>query len=95
MAENGGKREGAGRKPKADELKLIEQLDAILAPESLWASIATLIESNKDIQAMKLWVQYRYGMPKQIVDNNVNLINNTPIAQDELNQAKQTFENEL
>lgn len=70
--ENGGRREGAGRKPKVDELKLIEQMDAILVPDALWEKVANLINAN-DIQAMKLWVQYRYGMPKQVVDNNVKI----------------------
>ena len=70
--ENGGRREGAGRKPKVDELKLIEQMDAILVPSTLWEKVADLIKAN-DIHAMKLWVQYRYGMPKQVVDNNVKV----------------------
>ena len=29
-ASNGGARQGAGRKPKADEAKLVERLDAII-----------------------------------------------------------------
>jgi hypothetical protein len=29
-ASNGGARQGAGRKPKADEAKLVERLDAIM-----------------------------------------------------------------
>ncbi len=55
----------AGRKPKADEIKLIEQLDSILAPEILWENVAQLITDKKDIQALKLWISYRYGQPKQ------------------------------
>ncbi len=69
---HGGTREGAGRKPKADEIKLIEQLDNILVPDSVWQALAELV-SDKDLQAIKLWLQYRFGMPKQTVDNNVNL----------------------
>jgi hypothetical protein len=30
--EHGGAREGAGRKPKIDEIKLIETMDAVKAP---------------------------------------------------------------
>lgn len=78
--ENGGKREGAGRKPKISELKLIEQMDAILVPESLWLKVAELIE-EKDMQAIKLWVQYRFGMPKQTVENNLNLQSGFPTLQ--------------
>jgi len=55
----------AGRKPKADEIKLIEQLDTILAPDILWENVAQLITGKQDIQALKLWISYRYGQPKQ------------------------------
>jgi hypothetical protein len=55
----------AGRKPKADEIKLIEQLDSILAPDALWENVAQLITDKQDIQALKLWISYRYGQPKQ------------------------------
>jgi len=55
----------AGRKPKADEIKLIEQLDSILTPDALWENVAQLITDKKDIQALKLWISYRYGQPKQ------------------------------
>ncbi len=55
----------AGRKPKADEIKLIEQLDSILAPNVLWQNVAQLIIGKQDIQALKLWISYRYGQPKQ------------------------------
>jgi len=55
----------AGRKPKADEIKLIEQLDSILTPDALWENVAQLITDKQDIQALKLWISYRYGQPKQ------------------------------
>jgi len=55
----------AGRKPKADEIKLIEQLDSILAPDILWQNVSELITDRQDLQAMKLWINYRYGQPKQ------------------------------
>lgn len=66
----GGKREGAGRKPKADELKVIEQMDAVAAPRALWEKVWFKVEEG-DIQAMKLWAQYRFGMPKQSIDANL------------------------
>ena len=58
-----------GRKPKADEIKLIEQMDAVLVPESVWMALGEKVESG-DTNAIKTWLQYRYGMPKQIVENN-------------------------
>ena len=71
--ENGGARPGAGRKPKADEIKLIEQMDAVLAPIEAWQALATKVESG-DVNATKTWLSYRYGMPKQIVEQtNLNV----------------------
>jgi hypothetical protein len=67
---NGGARPGAGRKPKADEIKLIEQMDAVLVPEAVWVALATRVELN-DTNAIKTWLQYRYGMPKQVVENTI------------------------
>ena len=69
---NGGAREGAGRKPKADEIKLIETMDAILIPESVWSSLAEKVESG-DTNAIKTWLSYRYGMPKQTIDQKTEL----------------------
>jgi len=69
---NGGAREGAGRKPKADEIKLIDTMDAICVPDVIWAKLAEKAESG-DTNAIKTWLSYRYGMPKQTVDANTNL----------------------
>jgi hypothetical protein len=70
--QNGGKREGAGRKPKIDEITLIESMDAVLVPKVAWEKLAVKVKEN-DVQAIKTWLSYRYGMPKQTVDNNTNL----------------------
>jgi len=67
MATRGGKREGAGRKSKADELTLIESMDAILVPEKFWAAVA-LNAVEGDGASQKLWASYRFGMPKQAVE---------------------------
>jgi hypothetical protein len=64
---HGGKREGAGRKPKADEIKLIEQMDAIAAPHEAWEKLWELCKSG-EIQAVKTWIAYRFGQPKQSID---------------------------
>jgi len=69
---NGGKREGAGRKPKIDEITLIESMDAVLVPKEAWEKLAVKVKEN-DVQAIKTWLSYRYGMPKQTVDNNTNV----------------------
>ena len=74
MASDGRKNNGghstkgyAGRKPKADEIKLIEQMDAVLVPEKVWAKLAELVQA-KDAQAIKTWLSYRFGQPKQVMD---------------------------
>jgi len=64
---NGGARQGAGRKPKADEIKLIEQMDAIAAPELAWKALWNKCQEG-DVQAVKTWLNYRFGMPKQAID---------------------------
>jgi hypothetical protein len=42
MGQNGGARPGAGRRPKADEIKIIEQMDAIAVPRG---GVASSLES--------------------------------------------------
>lgn len=70
---NNGGNKNAGRKPKADEIKLIETMDAVLAPIEAWQALAAKVESG-DVQAQKTWLSYRYGMPKQIVEQtNINI----------------------
>ena len=61
----------AGRKPKADEIKLIEQMDSIAAPDKVWKALFDKVQEG-DTQAIKTWLQYRFGMPKQVIDQNNN-----------------------
>ncbi len=62
----------AGRKPKADEIKIIEQMDAVAAPEHAWKALWNKCIEG-DTQALKTWLGYRFGMPKQAVDNTVTI----------------------
>lgn len=57
----------AGRKPKADEIKIIEQMDTIAVPAKAWEALWLKCEEG-DIQAIKTWLNYRFGMPKQMID---------------------------
>lgn len=69
---NGGAREGAGRRPKADEIKVIEQMDAVMVPEKVWESLSKRVKEG-NTNAIKTWLQYRFGMPKQIIEQtNIN-----------------------
>ena len=66
---NGGARKGAGRKPKADEQKLIENLTPMnaLALQSLQKGL-----EKKEQWAVKLFFEYFYGKPQQRVDVTTN-----------------------
>ena len=68
MSKHGGKRKGAGRKPKADEVSMIENMDATKAPIEVWEKLAGRIDDG-DTQAIKTWLSYRYGQPRQTVDH--------------------------
>jgi hypothetical protein len=71
MGKNGGARPGAGRKPKVQEIKIIEQMDAIAVPEKIWGALLRKCEEG-DTQALKLWLAYRLGLPKQQIDITSN-----------------------
>jgi len=68
----GGARDGAGRKSKAEEQSLIEKLTPLepLAFEAL----TNALNDGKD-WAVKLFFQYNFGMPKQTIDNKVEVSN--------------------
>jgi len=71
MGQNGGARPGAGRKPKIQEVKLIEQMDALCVPDQIWKALLYKCEQG-DTQALKLWLSYRFGLPKQQIDVTSN-----------------------
>ena len=66
---HGGKRIGAGRKGKAEEQKLIENLTPMnsMALESLEKGL-----EKKEQWAVKLFFEYFYGKPQQRVDVTSN-----------------------
>lgn len=65
---HGGHRQGAGRKSKAHELKLIEKLSPMegIALEKLQAGV-----TKGDFQYLKLWFEYYFGKPQESI--NVDL----------------------
>ena len=67
---HGGVREGAGRKPKADELKLIERLDKIIDKDEALQTLAKM--AKKDFRALQLYLNYRWGKPKEKMDITTN-----------------------
>ena len=66
---NGGARQGAGRKPKADEIKLIERLDSIIDKDEAVGKLGELVTKG-DIRALQMYLSYRYGKPKESIDLN-------------------------
>tara|TARA_R100000654_G_scaffold29325_1_gene54010 strand:+ start:589 stop:846 length:258 start_codon:yes stop_codon:yes gene_type:complete len=69
MNTHGGKRAGSGRKAKAEEQKLIENLTPMndIALESLKKGL-----EKKEQWAVKLFFEYFYGKPQQRVDVTTN-----------------------
>jgi len=75
---NNGGNKNAGRKPKADEIKVTEEMDAVLIPKAVWQALAEKVKEG-DGQCIKTWLSYRYGMPKQSTDittngDNINIL---------------------
>ena len=66
----GGARDGAGRKSKAEEQSLIEKLTPL---EPLAFNALTEALNAKKDWAVKLFFQYNFGMPKQVVQQDTNL----------------------
>ena len=71
LSKNGGARVGAGRKPKIQEIKVIEQMDAVSVPNVIWEALLQKCKEG-DTAALKLWLSYRFGMPKQQLDITTN-----------------------
>jgi hypothetical protein len=67
----GGPRPNSGRPPKIQEVKLIEQMDALAVPEQIWNALLFKCQQG-DTQALKLWLSYRFGLPKQQIDVTSN-----------------------
>lgn len=64
---NGGARKGAGRKPKSYEVDLSLMMDGVLDPEVVLKSLKDAVIDG-DVSAIKTWMSYRFGQPKQSVD---------------------------
>lgn len=62
MERRGGARVGGGRPPKATELELIERLSPM--EDSALNALKIGVESG-DFNFIKLYMEYRFGKPKQ------------------------------
>jgi hypothetical protein len=66
---HGGKREGAGRKPKSEEIELIEKLKPL--EDLAFAALKEGLE-KKDFKFVQLYMNYRFGKPKETKDITIN-----------------------
>lgn len=58
---------GQGRKPKADELVLVEKLKPL--DERAFKALENGI-NNEDFAFLKLFMEYRYGKPKESIEHS-------------------------
>ena len=66
---HGGKRQGAGRKPKADELNLIEKLTPL--EDAAYQALKAGVEKG-DFKYVQLFYNYYAGKPRETKDIHIN-----------------------
>lgn len=66
---NGGNRSGAGRKPKADEINLIEKLTPL--EDAAYQALKSGVEKG-DFKFVQLYYNYYAGKPRETKDININ-----------------------
>lgn len=66
---NGGARAGAGRKPKSDEIQLVERLSPL--EDAALSALKQGVESG-DIKWVQLYLNYYLGRPKETKDIRIN-----------------------
>lgn len=77
MKEHGGKRKGAGRKPKAEEQKLIEKLSPL--ETKAFKALDNALQDEHS-WAVRLYFEYMYGKPKEKVE--ITKIKEQPLFSD-------------
>ena len=70
----GGKREGAGRKKKADEQRLRDMISPYREDviETVLNIMRTAERDADRLAAAKLLMSYDWGLPKQVIDMDIN-----------------------
>tara|TARA_Y100001951_G_C11274059_1_gene260663 strand:+ start:1155 stop:1385 length:231 start_codon:yes stop_codon:yes gene_type:complete len=66
---HGGKREGSGRKSKADEINLIEKLSPL--EDSAFMALKAGVEKG-DFKYVQLFYNYYAGKPRETKDITIN-----------------------
>ena len=65
---HGGARSGGGRKSKAEEYKLIDELDKQRNPKELITAMFKHIDNGSE-KMLEKYLAYRFGMPKQMIES--------------------------
>jgi hypothetical protein len=87
--ERGGAREGAGRKSKAEEQSLIEKLTP-LEPIAFNA-LTEALNDGKD-WAVKLFFQYNFGLPKQVINQTTVNVDAGKLTDEEIQKINDNLE---
>jgi hypothetical protein len=66
---NGGARAGAGRKPKSEEIKLVERLSPL--EDAALDALKKGVESG-ELKWIQLYLNYYLGKPKETKDITIN-----------------------
>lgn len=90
---HGGARKGAGRKTKADELKFIEKLDKHIDQDEAIKVLKQLI-SEGNFNAIKMYFEYRFGKPKEVVENINRNYDAGKLTEDEVKALNKVIEGE-
>lgn len=72
ISKRGGVREGSGRKPKAAEIALAEKMDLVAPCDQVLTALYHKVLEG-DTAAIKLWLNYRLGMPVQRVEQETKV----------------------
>lgn len=91
VKKHGGARPNSGRLKKDEVLSLIETMDAITVPENVWKALYQKVLEN-DVNAIKLWLSYRFGMPKQTIDQTTINIDAGKLTDDEIKRINENLE---
>lgn len=89
MAKHGGRREGSGRKSKAEEQNLCEKLSPL--EDKVFKQLDNAI-GNGDSWAIKMYFEYMYGKPRDKKDIVVEQVESTPMTDEEIRRINRILE---
>ncbi len=88
---NGGKRPN-GRLKKEQVEQMVETMDRIMPLDDVWSVLAEKVNKG-DTLALKIWLSYRLGNPRTVVEQTNLNINAGEIAPDKIKLFNKELEN--